>query len=127
MIKDFLILNCIGKDNKIGLRLKNNFYIHELDQIINKNDQLVSNILNLLKKYKVILDNKFSILVNTGPGSFSSIRTSISVAKGMKISKNIKIYAFHNSDLKQFDLVNIELLITKGLVQNKLIKPIYLS
>ena len=70
MIKDFLILNCIGKDNKIGLRLKNNFYIHELDQIINKNDQLVSNILNLLKKYKVILDNKFSILVNTGPGSF---------------------------------------------------------
>ena len=109
------------------MRLKNNFYIHELDQIINKNDQLVSNILNLLKKYKVILDNKFSILVNTGPGSFSSIRTSISVAKGMKISKNIKIYGFHNSDLKQFDLVNIELLMTKGLVQNKLIKPIYLS
>ena len=127
MIKDFLILNCIGKENKIGLRLKNNFYIHELDKIINKNDQLVSNILNLLKKYKVILNNKFSILVNTGPGSFSSIRTSISVAKGMKISKNINLYGFKNSDLKQFDLANIEFLIGQNLIQNKLIKPIYLS
>ena len=127
MIKDFIILNCIGKDDKIGLRINENFYIHELDYKINNNDQLVSNILNLLKKHKVNIDNKFSIIVNIGPGSFSAIRTSLSVAKGMKISKNINIYGFKNSDLKQFDLENIELLISKNLIQNKLIKPIYLS
>ena len=127
MIKDFIILNCIGKDVKIGLRIKESFYIHELNSKINKNDQLVTNILNLVKKYKVNLDNKFSIIVNVGPGSFSSIRTSLSVVKGMKISKNINIYGFKNSDLKQFDLANIELLISKDLIQNKLIKPIYLS
>ena len=127
MIKDFIILNCIGKDDKIGLRINENFYIHELDYKINKNDQLVSNILNLVKKHKVNINNKFSIIVNIGPGSFSAIRTSISVAKGMKISKNINLYGFKNSDLKQFDLANIELLIGKNLIQNKLIKPIYLS
>ena len=127
MIKDFIILNCIGNGDKIGLRINENFYIHELDYKINKNDQLVSNILNLLKKYKVNIDNKFSIIVNIGPGSFSAIRTSLSVAKGMKISKNINIYGFKNSDLKQFNLANIELLIGKNLIQNKLIKPIYLS
>ena len=127
MIKDFIILNCIGKDDKIGLRISQNFYIHELDYKVNKNDQLVLNILNLLNKYKVNIDNKFSIIVNIGPGSFSSIRTSLSVAKGMKISKNINLYGFKNSDLKQFDLVNIELLISNDLIQNKLIKPIYLS
>ena len=127
MIKDFIILNCIGKDDKIGLRINENFYIHEIDYKVNNNDQLVSNILNLVKKYKVNIDNKFSIIVNTGPGSFSSIRTSLSVAKGMKISKNIYLYGFKNSDLKQFDLANIELLISKNLIQNKLIKPIYLS
>ena len=127
MIKDFIILNCIGKDDKIGLRINQNFYIHELDYKVNKNDLLVSNILNLLNKYKVNIDNKFSIIVNIGPGSFSSIRTSLSVAKGMKISKNVKLYGFKNSDLKQFDLANIELLISKDLMQNKLIKPIYLS
>ena len=127
MIKDFIILNCIGKDDKIGLRINKNFYIHELDYKVNNNDQLVSNILNLVKKHKVNIDNKFSIIVNIGPGSFSSIRTSLSVAKGMKISKNIYLYGFKNSDLKQFDLANIELLIRKNLIQNKLIKPIYLS
>ena len=127
MIKDFIILNCIGKDDKIGLRINENFYIHELDYKVNNNDQLVTNILNLVKKYKVNIDNKFSIIVNIGPGSFSSIRTSISVAKGMRISKNIYLYGFKNSDLKQFDLANIELLISKNLIQNKLIKPIYLS
>ena len=127
MIKDFIILNCIGKDDKIGLRINENFYIHELDYKINNNDQLVSNILNLLKKYKVNINNKFSIIVNIGPGSFSTIRTSLSVAKGMKISKNTNLYGFKNSDLKQFDLANIELLIGKNLMQNKLIKPIYLS
>ena len=127
MIKDFIILNCIGKDDKIGLRINENFYIHELDYKVNNNDQLVSNILNLVKKYKVNIDNKFSIIVNIGPGSFSSIRTSLSVAKGMKISKNINLYGFKNSDLKQFDLANLELLISKNLMQNKLIKPLYLS
>ena len=127
MIKDFIILNCIGKDDKIGLRINGSFYIHELNSKIDKNDQLVINILNLVKKYKVNLDNKLSIIVNVGPGSFSSIRTSLSVVKGMKISKNINVYGFKNSDLKQFDLANIELLISKDLIQNKLIKPLYLS
>ena len=127
MIKNFIILNCIGKDDKIGLRINENFYIHEFGYKINNNDQLIANILNLIKKYKVNIDNKFSIIVNIGPGSFSTIRTSLSVAKGMIISKNINLYGFKNTDLKQFDLANIELLIGKNLIQNKLIKPIYLS
>ena len=127
MIKDFIILNCIGKNDKIGLRVNENFYIHELGYKVNKNDQLVSNILNLVEKYKVNIDDKFSIIVNIGPGSFTSIRTSLSVAKGIKISKNINLYGFKDSDLKQFDLVNIKLLIDRNLIQNKLIKPIYLS
>ena len=64
MIKDFLILNCIGKDDKIGLKVNNNFYIHDFDQNVNNNDQLVLNILNLVKKHKVNLGSDFSILVN---------------------------------------------------------------
>ena len=127
MIKDFIVLNCIGKNDKIGLRIKRNFYVHEFDYKINKYDQLVLNILNLVKKYKVNVDDKLSIIVNIGPGRFSSIRASLSVAKGMKISNKINLYGFKNSDLKQFDLANIEFLIGKGLMQNKLIKPIYLS
>ena len=126
MIKDFLILNCIGKDNKIGLKVNNKFYIHDFNQKLN-NDYLVLSILNLVKKHKVNINNNFSILVNNGPGSFSSIRVSLAVAKGIKISKKINLYGFKNSDLGQFNLANIEFLIEKNLVQKNLIKPVYIS
>tara|TARA_B100001989_G_scaffold82646_1_gene57153 strand:- start:5580 stop:5948 length:369 start_codon:yes stop_codon:yes gene_type:complete len=122
-----LILNCIGKDDKIGLKVNNNFYIDDFDQNVVNCDRLVLNILNLLKKHKVNLGTEFKILVNNGPGSFSSIRASLAVAKGLKISKNIDIFGFNNSDLGQFNLVNIELLIKKNLFEKNLIKPLYLS
>ena len=126
MIKDFLIINLIGKENKIGLKINNNFYIHDFDQKTD-NEQLVSSILNLIKKHKVNLCKNFSVLVNNGPGSFSSTRVSLAVAKGIKISKKINLFGYKNSDLTQFNLANIELLIKKKLVQKNLIKPIYLS
>ena len=127
MIKDFLILNCIGDNDKIGLKFGDKFFVHDFDQKVSKNDQLVSSILNLIKKYKVNISDNFSVLVNNGPGSFSSIRASLAVAKGIKISKKINLLGFKNSDLDQFNLVNIELLIKKNLVQKNLIKPVYLS
>ena len=107
--------------------VENKFYIHDFDRKVNNNDFLVLNILNLIKKHKVNMNDNFSILVNNGPGSFSSLRASLAVAKGIKISKKIKLFGFKNSDLGQFSLANIELLIKKKLVQKNLIKPIYLS
>ena len=127
MIKNFLIISCIGKNDKIGLKVNNNFFIHHFDQKIKNNDQLVTSILNLIKKHKVNFDKNFSILVNKGPGSFSSIRVSLAVAKGIKISKNIKLFGFKNSDLPQFSLANIELLVSKNLLEINLIKPLYSS
>ena len=127
MIKDFLILNCIGKNDKIGLKINNKFYIHDFDQKVNKNEFLLSNILNLIKRYKVNINDNFSILVNNGPGSFSSIRVSLAVAKGIKISKKINLFGYKNSDLEQFNLANIDLLIKRKLLQKKLIKPLYIS
>ena len=127
MITNFLIINCIGKNDKIGLKFDNNFYVHDLNKKINNNDQLVSSILNLIKKHKVNFNKNFSILVNNGPGSFSTIRVSLAVAKGIKISNKINLFGFKNSDLGQFSLANIELLIKKNLVQKNLIKPLYIS
>ena len=126
MVKDFLILNCIGKDDKIGLKVNNKFYIHIFDKQSNK-DQLVLSILNLIKKHKVKIDKEFSILVNNGPGRFSSIRVSLAVAKGIKISKKISLFGFADTDLGHFNLANIELLIKKSLIQKNLIKPLYIS
>ena len=127
MIKDFLIINCIGKNDKIGLKVNDNFFVHDLNFKTEKKDQLIINILNLVKKHKVNLNSDFSILINSGPGSFSSMRISLAIAKGIKISKKINLFGFKNTDLGQFNLANIELLINKDLIQKNLIKPLYLS
>ena len=37
------------------------------------------------------MDKNFSIIVNQGPGSYSGVRISLSVAKGIKIAKKVKI------------------------------------
>ena len=126
MIKNFLILNFIGKKNQIGLKIERNFYIHDFDKTTD-NDQLVLSVLNMIKKHKVNLNDDFSVLVNNGPGSFSSLRISLAVAKGIKISNKVSLFGYKNSDLGQFNLANIELLIKKKLLQKNLIKPIYLS
>jgi tRNA A37 threonylcarbamoyladenosine modification protein TsaB len=127
MIKDFLIISCTGKNDKIGLKINNNFFIHDFQTKIKNNEILVSTILNLTNKHKANIDENFSILINNGPGSFSTIRVALSIAKGIKISNKVQLFGFKNSDLLQFNLENIEVLINKNLIEKKLIKPLYLS
>ena len=81
----------------------------------------------MLRGRNAKIDNNFSVIVNIGPGSFSGIRISLAIAKGIKISKGAKLYGYKNSNLVKFDLKNIELLIKKNLIENNLIKPVYLS
>jgi tRNA A37 threonylcarbamoyladenosine modification protein TsaB len=127
MIKNFLIINCTGKNDKIGLKINNNFFIHDFQTKIQNNEILVSTILNLTNKHKANIDKDFSILINNGPGSFSTIRVALSVAKGIKISTNVRLFGFKDSDLPQFNLENIEVLINKNLIEKKLIKLLYSS
>ena len=125
MIKDFLIINCTGSDDKLGLKINNNFFIHNLKS--KNNETLVLTILNFLKKHKVNINHNFSIIVNNGPGSFSTIRVALAVAKGIEISKKTPLYGYKNTDLPQFNRINIEILISKKLIEKNLIKPLYLS
>ena len=61
MIKNFLVISCTGKNDKLGLKIDNNFFIHELQTNINKNDNLVDIILNFLKKNEVKLNRKIFV------------------------------------------------------------------
>ena len=49
------------------------------------------------------------------------------MAKGIKLSKGAKLYGYKSNLLNEFNLKNIELLIEKNLLENKLIKPLYIS
>tara|TARA_B100001939_G_scaffold327114_1_gene321209 strand:- start:14 stop:406 length:393 start_codon:yes stop_codon:yes gene_type:complete len=125
-IKDFLIIHCIGRDDKLGLRINKDFFVHNLENKKNS-EKLVSEILNFLSLHKAELNDNFSVIVNQGPGSFSGIRISLAVAKGLEITKKIKLYGYINSNLDTFTQENIEKMFDKNLVEKKLIKPIYLS
>ena len=125
MIKDFLIINCTGQNDKIGLKINNNFFISNFQTKILNNDVLTSKILSLIVKHKANINKDFSVLVNNGPGSYSTIRVALAVAKGIEISRKAKIFGYMNSDLPQFNLENIEVLINKNLIEKKLIKPLY--
>ena len=117
MINNFLIINCIGKDDKLGLRINKEFFVSNLDKKKNLKKNLVSEILNFLKRHNVILDKNFSVIVNQGPGSFSGIRISLSIAKGLEISKKVKLFGFRDTDLKLFDQENIEKLLNQNLIE----------
>ena len=127
MIKDFIIISFIGKNNSIGLRVNNNFFIKKFQTNIKNNESLVNNIFDFIKEKKAIIDENFSIIVNIGPGSFSGIRISIAVAKGLSITNKLNLYGFNSKDLKNMNYMNIILLYQKGLLTKKLIKPLYLS
>ncbi len=124
---NFLIINCTGKNDKIGLKVGNNFFIHSFKNSIVKNENLVLSILDLVNKHKVKINENFTVLVNSGPGSFSSLRIALAVAKGIKISKNVKLYSYKDDNLTDFKLENIEVLINKNLLEKNLIKPLYIS
>tara|TARA_B100000575_G_C22827542_1_gene486126 strand:+ start:268 stop:651 length:384 start_codon:yes stop_codon:yes gene_type:complete len=127
MINNFLIINCIGKDDKLALRINKEFFIYDFDKKKNKNDHLVKEILNFLRNHNVEVDENFSVIVNQGPGSFSGIRISMAVAKGLEISKKVKLFGYNDTNLKHFNQENIEKLIDQNLVEKNLIQPIYLS
>ena len=125
MINNFLIISCTGNNNSIGLKFDNKFFTEKLQNNIKSNNLLVNNIISFLKKHKVQLNNKFSIIVNMGPGSYSSIRISLSVAKGIQIVHGSKLYGYKSSQLLELKLENIEILIKNKELENKMVSPIY--
>ena len=126
-MNNFLIISCTGKNDKLGLKINKEFFIRNLFEKKNLSEDLVEEISNFTKECNVNLDKNFSVIVNQGPGSFSGIRVSIAVAKGLEISKKVKIFGYNGTDLKVFDKENVEKLINRNLIEKKLIKPVYLS
>ena len=87
----------------------------------------MSLLLSFLKKNKINLDDIKKIFVNQGPGKFSSLRISISVAKAISLSKNIELIGFEKKVLKNRDYGDLLKLNKKNLLIKGLIKPIYSS
>ena len=62
----------------------------------NNNQEIIDDILNLIKRTDIKTKEKFDVLVNLGPGSFSGIRISLAVAKGIKLIKKVNLFGFNS-------------------------------
>ncbi len=82
---------------------------------------------NFLKKNKISLNEINSIFVNLGPGKFSSIKASISVAKAISLTRSIELYGFKSSDIKDNNYEKLLKIDKKNFLINDLIKPLYSS
>ena len=90
-------------------------------------DKLVTLLFNFLKKNKINIKEINNIFVNQGPGKFSGIRTSISVAKALNFTNKLNLYGFDSELVKNQNYDKIIDLFNKGLLIKNLIKPQYSS
>ena len=90
-------------------------------------DKFINLLLDFLRKNKIKLDDVENIFINQGPGKFSGIRISISIAKAISIAKNISLFGFNSKDLDNGDYKKLLKIHKKDLLNKNLIKPLHLS
>tara|TARA_B100000686_G_C16587913_1_gene861702 strand:+ start:184 stop:561 length:378 start_codon:yes stop_codon:yes gene_type:complete len=90
-------------------------------------DNFTKLLLQFIKKNKMKLEDLHNIFINQGPGKFSSIRISISIAKAISLAKNISLFGFSTKSISNGDYNKILELYKKNLLIKDLIKPIYSS
>ena len=103
----FLILD-FTKSLRLALLNDNQFFSKEIKTQKNLSEILIIEIDKFLKKAKNNINSIKSILVVTGPGSFTGIRSALTFAKSLKLTTNLNIYG-----LSKFEIINIKLKINK--------------
>ena len=80
-----------------------------------------------MNENKINIDDVDRIFVNQGPGKFSSLRISISIAKAISLAKNISLFGFNSKLISNGNYKKLLELNNKSLAINDLIKPLYSS
>ena len=96
MNKNFLVLDFTRLNKNIIFKFKDKFFINKIETDSNHNQGIIDDILNLIKETNIKTKEKFDVLVNLGPGSFSGIRISLAVAKGIKLIKKVNLFGFNS-------------------------------
>ena len=88
-------------------------------------EKIVTILFKFLKINNINLEKINNILVNQGPGRFSSLRISIVITKAISLGNNINIYGFNTKDLKDNDYKHVIELFKKKKFKKNLIKIQY--
>ena len=124
---NFLVID--GASDKIYFfsHFNNNSYNQSFESSKNNYEKFSILLFGFLNQNKINLSKISHLFVNQVPGSFSGIRTSIAVAKGLSITNKLNLYGFSSNDLNNMDYTNVVSLYKKGRLTKNLIKPLYIS
>jgi len=92
---NFLSIDCSTDIGSLFLKTKNKTFSKILQSDKFNNDLLMKRILDFFKENNTKFEDISEILVNQGPGSFSGLRGSLATAKGISLSKNLKLFGYN--------------------------------
>ena len=90
-------------------------------------DNFMKLLLHFLKNKKINVTDIQRVFINLGPGKFTSLRISLSIAKAISLANNANIIGFRSRDLLNKNYKKLIKLYKKKLINKDLIKPIYSS
>ena len=124
---NFLVID--GASDKIYFfsHFNNNSYNQSFESSKNNYEKFSILLFDFLNQNNINLTKISHLFVNQGPGSFSGIRTSIAVAKGLSITNKLNLYGFNSEYVKNQNYDKIIDLFNKGHLIKNLIKPQYSS
>ena len=116
-------------DEKIFFKIiiNNKSYISDYPNSRENFDKFVILLFKFLKENKIEIHEINNVFVNQGPGKFSGIRSSISIAKALSFNNKLNLYGFNSEHIKDKNYDNIINLFNRGLLIKNLIKPQYSS
>ena len=106
---------------------QNKIYTNDYENSRKNFDKFAILLFNFLEKNTTSFDFVDKVLINLGPGKYSSIRTSISTFKALNLIYKFEIYGFCSKDVENCDYTRVLYLLKKGKLIKKLIKPLYMS
>ena len=90
-------------------------------------DNFMILLLSFLRKKKINIKKISKIFINLGPGKFTSLRISLSIAKAIALSNNAVLIGYKETDLINKNYKNLLKIDNKKKIIKSLIKPIYSS
>ena len=92
---NFLSIDCSTDIGSLFIKSKSKTFIKVLQSDKFHSDLLMKQILDFFKDNNLKFEDINCIFVNQGPGSFSGLRGSLAVAKGISLSKNLELFGYN--------------------------------
>ena len=129
-IMNNLIIDAATDKIFLSVIIDKNIYTCSHENSKSNFEKLIILITDFLNKNKISINEIGKIYVNRGPGSFAGIRNSLSIVKGLFLTKKIDYYCFSFLDFDKSNKIkygDVPILCDKFKIKKNLIKPLYLS